>query len=445
MKIVSPPPAKIDDDRLRRILTTGWALALLTRVIWTPGGEAGDVVGLVALWTFTAALIALGLRQLVLRRRRGRSVPILRWTLALGGALCLAIGFALGPPGAAWGVLASIVALTGLAVRDTVRRVRNGAKPPDRIVQIGFGLAVALLTVAVLHGPAAREAARQRAVVYTLTKTATSSNPAFCGLMTADFVEQSFESRDGAAGFYWCRARATGALRPHAVDVSNVRVSDNRATADVAYRGGSFSGSTLRFGLVEREGRWKVDRLLGFATFDREASTAAIRKYVRHGPFTLSPSAAGCVLASFGRFSSDDIQRQYVDGRSFGAGTRIYLRCGRDAVVRALATWLAPSSYSHAKRLRVCVEKRLAGASTKRIVDLYRDPTGFLEIQLSCGRRTVLAAYRRALRGSRNDYSRTVIECTIASLRRLSDRTLAEAFVDLDRVQEIVDSCFEVS
>lgn len=441
MKIVNPPPAKIDDDRLRRILTTGWALALLTRVIWTPGGEAGDVVGLAALWTFTAALITLGLRQLVLRRRCGRSVPILRWTLALGGALCLAIGFALGAPDAAWGVLASITALAGLAVRDTVGRMRNGAKPPDRVVQIGFGLAAALLTVAVLHGPAAREASRQRAVVYTLTKTATSRNPAFCGLMTARFVEQSFESRDGAAGFYWCRARPTGALRPHAVGVSNVRVSGNRATADVAYRGGSFSGSTLRFSLVEREGRWKVDRLLGLATFDRKAIIAAIREYLRHGPFILSPRAAGCVMAAFGRYSNDEIEKQYVGGPSFGVATRIYLRCDRDAVVSALATWLAPSSYSHATRLRGCVEVRLAGASTRRIVDLYRDPSGFLEIQLACGRHAVLAAYRNALRGSQNNYSATAIKCTIASLHRLSNRALAEAFVDIDQVQEIVDSC----
>jgi hypothetical protein len=440
---MSPPLANFDDDRRRRVLTTGWGLALLTRVIWLPGGAAANVLSLAALVTFTVALIAFGLRQLVFRHRYGRAVPVLKWALALAGALCLAIGFALRPPAALGGipVLVSIVALIGLAVRDTVRRLRSGAKPPDRIVQVGLALATVLVTVAIVHGPAVGEASPQRDIIYTLDKTATSRNPAFCRLMTAHFVEQSFESRDGPAGFYSCRAQTAGVLRPDAVDVSNVRIADGHATAEVAYRGGKFSGSKLRFGLVKRGEYWKVDRLLGFTTFDRKAATAATRKYLRHGPFSLSPSAVECVMAAFTRYSNEELQRLVVGGGSLRASTRIYLRCGRGAVVRSLATWLAPPSYSHARQLHGCVEEALGQASNMRIINLYRDPTGFLEIQLTCGRHAVLAAYQHALRKSQNNYSGTVVECTTASLHQLTNRALAEAFVDIDRIQEIIDSC----
>ncbi len=431
-----------DDDRLWRVLVTGWALTLLARVVWLPGGGAANVVSLVMLGGFTAALIAFGLRQLV-RRRRDPGAPILRWALALAGSLSLAIGFAFKTAPIFWGTafLASIAALIGLASRDTVRRLRRGGKPPDRVVQVGLALGVVFVAVAIVHRPAAGRASSQHEIAYALRKIAAGRDPGSCELATVRYLEQASESRDGPAGLYWCRAGKARLLRPRAVAVSDVRVSGDHATAEVAYRGGGFSGSKLRFGLAKRGEWWKVDRLLGFTRFDRRAFAAVTREYLRTGPFAFSPSSARCAAAAFDRYSSGEIQRLYVAGRSLGASVRIYLRCGRGAVVRSLAGWLAPSSYDHAAQLHSCVEEALAPVSDRRIVDLYRDPTGFLEIQLMCGRPDVLNAYRGALRRSKNNYSAAAIECTIASLRHLPDRALAEAFVDLNRIQETISSC----
>jgi hypothetical protein len=55
---------------------------------------------------------------------------------------------------------------------------------------------------------------------------------------------------------------------PDSVDVTNVQVSGDTATADALYTGGLFDGQTLALSLVKESDQWKVDQLDDLADFD---------------------------------------------------------------------------------------------------------------------------------------------------------------------------------
>ena len=74
-------------------------------------------------------------------------------------------------------------------------------------------------------------------------------------------------------------------------------------------------------------------------------------------------------------------------------------------------------------------------------MSLYREPSGLTELRLRCGRPAFLADYHRALRNSANDYPETVVECTMAWLKRLSNRAIAAAFVSLNPIQARIEAC----
>ena len=283
---MNEPSAEVKNDRLRRVLTVCWVLALLSILTVTPNGRVLSIARFVFLCGLTAALIGFALRQLLLRRRYGNSVPILRWMLSLTGSLALISGVAGHAYGVAGAVLfVSLVALLWLAIRDTVARMRARRKPPDRVVQVGVGLAVAPLLVGVIQGPPAESAE----VTRTLDELATNPNPDYCAtLMSARYLHQVYGGNK--AGLFWCRD-SLASRGPHAVNVFDVRVADDHATAEVTARGGDFNGSTLKYALIKQRGYWRLDELLGFRTFDRAKFEAVYRRRLLTGRYRFP---AGC-------------------------------------------------------------------------------------------------------------------------------------------------------
>lgn len=109
------------------------------------------------------------------------------------------------------------------------------------------------------------------AVEETLLEASMSDDPADCRrLLTRKLMEQSSKER-GAAAVRTCEEETETVELPDRVSVDDVVVDGSEARGDLAFEGSSFDGQELTMALIEDDGSWKVDEMVAFAVFDREA------------------------------------------------------------------------------------------------------------------------------------------------------------------------------
>jgi membrane associated rhomboid family serine protease len=116
------------NERSRRTLIAACLLSLAADAFFPREGPGAEVIS-ASFWLYGLAIVAFAVHQLVLRRRHGPAVPVLKWCLL---ALCLVSLFASaalerGTPVArtlAFVSLGACLALVVLAVRDGLRGVR---------------------------------------------------------------------------------------------------------------------------------------------------------------------------------------------------------------------------------------------------------------------------------------------------------------------------------
>src|SRR5688500_8759981 len=103
--------------------------------------------------------------------------------------------------------------------------------------------------------------------------SATSGDPAACTeAQTANFTQQTSGGPGQSAEEAVASCKKQAADTPaDEVEVSNIEIDGDSATADAAVTGNLFDGQTLDLALVKEGDAWKLDRFAGFAEFDREA------------------------------------------------------------------------------------------------------------------------------------------------------------------------------
>ena len=112
-------------------------------------------------------------------------------------------------------------------------------------------------------------------ITSAIENAATGSDPAICTEdQTAAFLEQTSGS-EGKEAVEKCEEEAETGENAESVDVSEVEVEGEEATATVAITGSSLDGQTLVVGVVKEEGDWKLNEAIEFKNFDREAFTEA--------------------------------------------------------------------------------------------------------------------------------------------------------------------------
>jgi hypothetical protein len=96
-----------------------------------------------------------------------------------------------------------------------------------------------------------------------------STDPAACTkLATQQFVNQT-EFSIGAQAIKECQDDAADTSDdPDSVDVTDIKVDGDNATANVAFTGGSFGGSTLAVALVKDDEGWKLDKITDIVNLD---------------------------------------------------------------------------------------------------------------------------------------------------------------------------------
>jgi hypothetical protein len=143
-------------------------------------------------------------------------------------------------------------------------------------------------------------------ITQAIKAAATSGDPSACTTyQTQNFVEQTNDGT-GEAAVRSCERDA--ADNPaDSVDVSEVEIDGDTATAKAKATGSVFDGQTLDIALVKEGEQWKLDQFKGFVDFDRDAMVNAFRAELAKEPGT-TPQGVACVVQQFQNASDEELE-----------------------------------------------------------------------------------------------------------------------------------------
>ena len=146
---------------------------------------------------------------------------------------------------------------------------------------------------------------------------ATSTAPADCTkLYTQSFLNQTKFDVNGQEAVDACvRDMPFDADNSDSVDVTDVRVSGDSATADAHYTGGLFDGQTLVFSLRKNGDQWKLDQFDDIKGFDVQRFADA---WAETAPkFTnQTQKEANCAAKVFASMSPNEVKAGLLSGDS---------------------------------------------------------------------------------------------------------------------------------
>jgi hypothetical protein len=151
----------------------------------------------------------------------------------------------------------------------------------------------------------------QAAIEKTIETFSRTDDPADCRrLATARFLVQT-----GSVGYdaalSACEEAAVDPLVEDAkkVTISEIQVDGDAATAVASYRGSGFDGQTIRVALVERDGQWKHDELVGFVDFDADKMVTALgRELLLQAKFREEAELMSCVVSGLRRLEDGELE-----------------------------------------------------------------------------------------------------------------------------------------
>jgi hypothetical protein len=150
-------------------------------------------------------------------------------------------------------------------------------------------------------------------IVETIETSATSTDPADCeALTTVAFMEQT-SGGSGKEAVDECEEEAEDTEGdPDSVEVSEVEVDGSEATAETKFEGGNLDGQKLTVALVDEDGEWKLDRLVGFVDFDREGLIAAFKEGLGESE-DIPVAMAACILGGLEDLDDDRLESVIIN------------------------------------------------------------------------------------------------------------------------------------
>ncbi len=142
----------------------------------------------------------------------------------------------------------------------------------------------------------------------------TSTDPADCiELLTQNFVNQT-EFSTGENAVKQCELVAPDSSdNPQSTDVTEIKVDGDRASANVAFTGGSFGGSTLAVALVKDGDQWKLDRITGIVNLDVVTFKQSFAERVAASG-EVSAQVKACITQEIQAAGADQIKRALLGG-----------------------------------------------------------------------------------------------------------------------------------
>jgi ABC-type glycerol-3-phosphate transport system substrate-binding protein len=164
-------------------------------------------------------------------------------------------------------------------------------------------------------------------ITAVLTRAATSGDPAVCTQdQTLKFTEQTSGGAKGQAAVKACEkdAKSTAAEK---IDVTDVKVDGDTATATAKATGSIFDGQTISVALVKQGDRWKLDEFKGFEDFNKDAMINAFKQQISSEPGA-TPQAVDCIVSQFQKASDQTIEDTFTNSNS-QAENQLFGPCGK--------------------------------------------------------------------------------------------------------------------
>jgi hypothetical protein len=153
--------------------------------------------------------------------------------------------------------------------------------------------------------------ADEQQITTAITVSAASGDPTACTkYQTQNFVEQTNDGT-GQEAIKSCEQDAADSVAD-SVDISDVEVDGDSATAKAAVTGSIFDGQTLDLGLVKEGGVWKLDKFNGFEDFDKAKIIAGFKAEIAKDP-SVPPAAADCVAQQMEKTSDEDLEGFFTE------------------------------------------------------------------------------------------------------------------------------------
>jgi len=147
------------------------------------------------------------------------------------------------------------------------------------------------------------------AVKNTIVTGSKQVDPAECKLLyTQEHLEERALGIDGEVAVRLCEevAEKGWGFYPREVKVSNVRIGEGAATAEVSFVGGTNDGQVILYSLLLKEGRWKIHRLVEFIKYDRARLLDGLTRELHD--LELQPRVADCMVGRMERLNDDELQ-----------------------------------------------------------------------------------------------------------------------------------------
>jgi ABC-type glycerol-3-phosphate transport system substrate-binding protein len=146
--------------------------------------------------------------------------------------------------------------------------------------------------------------------------SATASDPANCTkLETLNFSEQS-SGESGKAATEACEEEAKDPEgKADSVEVSEVEVDGEKATAQAAISGGSFDGQAVVLALVKEGDQWKLDEITEFAKFDQGAIAQQFKTQLEKGG-EVEAETISCIVEGIEEAPQEEIEEAVLSGDS---------------------------------------------------------------------------------------------------------------------------------
>lgn len=150
-------------------------------------------------------------------------------------------------------------------------------------------------------------------ITSAIENAATGSDPAVCTEdQTAAFLEQTSGS-EGKQAVEECEEEAEAGENAESVEVSEVEIEGEGATATVAITGSTLDGQTLVVGLAKEEGDWKLNEAVEFKSFDREALIAQFEKKLGEQK-EIKAEIAECIGEGIEEDGDEELEGLFLEG-----------------------------------------------------------------------------------------------------------------------------------
>jgi hypothetical protein len=164
-------------------------------------------------------------------------------------------------------------------------------------------------------------------ITKAIEAAASSGDPSACTqYQTLRFLEQTNGGATGQAAVKSCEQDSPDTAA-ESIDVSDIEVDGDTATAKAAATGSIFDGQTLVVALVKEGDQWKLDEFKGFEDFNRDALIAATKTEIAKES-GVTPQAADCVAGQLEKQSDEQLQALYT-GNNPNAEQQVFGPCSQ--------------------------------------------------------------------------------------------------------------------